>query len=80
MIFLTECGLTLASFIYPFIFIINELTCRNRKTHDLENELMVCVCVCGGRRRGVWEEWLGLEGSHDHTTVVRVDNHWETII
>ena len=78
MIFLTECGLTLASLIYPFIFIINELTCRNRKAHDLENELMVCVCVCGGG--WVWEEWLGLEGSPVHTTVVRVDNHRKTIV
>ena len=30
----------------------NELTCRNGRTHDLEYELLVCVCVCGGS--GAW--------------------------
>ena len=58
----------------------NELTCRNRKTHNFENELMVSVCVgrwwCGG----IGEEWLGLEGSLVHTTVFRVDNQWEPIV
>jgi len=29
---------------------------------------------------GVWEEWLGLEGSHVHTTMFRLDNHREPII
>lgn len=45
-------------------------------------ELMACVCVCGrgAGAVGVWEEGLGLEGSHGHTTVFRVDNHREPIV
>lgn len=63
----------------------NELTCRNGRTHDLEYELLVCVCGGGGGRGeergvGVWEGWLGLEGSHVHTTVFGLDNHREPIL
>ena len=38
------------------------------------------MCLWGERGVGVWEEWLGLEGSHVHTTVFRLDNHREPII